>query len=162
MLFILMMTRQLLSWKLTWKCRAPFQLRENLGGLTAIVCQSWLLLAVTHLLLSPLLSQVLFPKGNRSSKPSFSLLPVPISAPLMTRSPWCQLSLGTFIVGVAKSNSSHVSKKPWSCWEGWWLDLLYLLLPCLAVVLSYCPRAVQWIRSVFLCLWWRSVPWSKY
>lgn len=52
-----------------------------------------------------------FPRDNRSSKTSFSLLAVPISAPPMTGASWLQPGLGTSSVGVAISSSSHVSEK---------------------------------------------------
>lgn len=123
-LFILMMSIELFSWKVTLKFRAPFQLRENLGGLIASLSELAAPSSDTSVAFPFLITG--FPKSNRSSKPTFSLLP---SQPLLWQGhPGTSLVLGMFNIGVAKSGSSYISEKLWSCREGL-VSRFALLLP---------------------------------
>jgi len=58
--------KRALLMKTPLKIQSAISIRENLGGFIAIVGQSWLLPAVIHLLLSPLLVQV-FPRATAAA-----------------------------------------------------------------------------------------------
>lgn len=145
-----MASRELFLWKFAWKIRDTFQLSKILVAFIPIVCQSWLLPGITHLLQSPWLSQVF--QGQQEQQIQLFTAPCSHLSPSYTGKSWHQPVLGIIAAEVAKSSSRHISEKPWSCWEGWCLGLLYSALPCSVAVFSSYPSTSKADKQNF-CVW---------